>query len=634
MAKRIYGNLEVRGKVQVPNETINRVPTIDGSGEITSSATTSTELGYLSGVTSSIQTQLNDGATDLNDHITDATDAHDASAISNVPAGNLAATDVQGALNELQSDVDSRALDSAVIKKDGSVTFTADQSMGGFKLTNLAAPSASSDAANKNYVDSVAEGLKPKAAVRVATVVAGTLASSFENGDTVDGVVLATNDRILIKDQAAPAQNGIYIVQASGAPVRSTDFDSLTPIDEINGAYVAVQEGTANAGKLFVQSGVVAVLNTDPINFVFFNSISGLIGGDGITVSGSNISVDHDGEGLTFVANQLALELDGSTLSKSASGIKLSDTAVTPATIGSASETVTITVDQQGRLTAASEQSISITASQVSDFDEAAQDAVGSIVVDSADIDFTYNDATPSITGVLTTTGVVAATYGSATNVPQFTVDSKGRISSVTDIAITATDELVKVSANDTTAGYLEDKVVGGSGISLATLNDGANEDLQINLDINGLTAETVPANGDFIAIYDASASANRKMTRANFLGAIAPSPGDIAETSFSFANNQITPDDVVNLSFANGVVRSFEAQVSVALDATTDLFEEFEISGIQKGASWDISVESVGDLSGILFTITNAGQVQYTSENKAGFVLGTMKFRAQVTGV
>lgn len=120
-------------------------------------------------------------------------------------------------------------------------------------------------------------------------------------------------------------------------------------------------------------------------------------------------------------------------------------------------------------------------------------------------------------------------------------------------------------------------------------------------------------------------------MTRANFLGG---SAGDIAETSFAFSNNQVAAADITGFAFANGVVRSFEAQVSVALDATADLFEEFEISGIQKGANWDISVESVGDLSGILFTITNAGQVQYTSENKAGFVSGTMKFRAQVTGV
>ena len=87
---------------------------------------------------------------------------------------------------------------------------------------------------------------------------------------------------------------------------------------------------------MFVQYGVVATLNTDPINFTFFNSVAGLIGGDGITVSGSTISVDHDGEGLAFVANQLALELDGGTLSKSASGVKVADAGISNAQINAA----------------------------------------------------------------------------------------------------------------------------------------------------------------------------------------------------------------------------------------------------------------------------------------------------------
>ena len=199
---------------------------------------------------------------------------------------------------------------------------------------------------------------------------------------------------------------------------------------------------------------------------------------------------------MTFVATQLALELDGATLTKSSAGLKLSDTAVTPESFGSATETVSITVDQQGRLTAASEQLIDIPSTQVNDFVEAAQDAVGTILTDSADIDFTYNDGVPSITADLTTTGVVADTYGDATNIPQITVDSKGRITNVVDIPVTITDELVKVSANDTTPGYLEQKIVEGSGIDVAVLNDGGDEDLQISLDINGLTEETSPAAG------------------------------------------------------------------------------------------------------------------------------------------
>lgn len=247
----------------------------DANGIPTHSSVTSTELDYVSGVTSAIQTQLNAKL----------------ALAGGTMSGNIA--------------------------------------MGGNKVTGLGAPTTSTDAATKGYVDSVAEGLKPKAAARVATTAAGTLATSFENGDTIDGVVLATGNRILIKDQAAPAENGIYTVNASGAPTRATDFDSLSPIDEINGAMVGVQEGTANAGKIFVQYGTVATLGTDPINFVYFNSSAALVGGDGITVSGSNISVDHDGEGLTFSATQLALELDGSTLSKSASGLKVADGGIT-----------------------------------------------------------------------------------------------------------------------------------------------------------------------------------------------------------------------------------------------------------------------------------------------------------------
>jgi hypothetical protein len=236
---------------------------------------------------------------------------------------------IKQALQALETEVEAKADDADVIKKDGSVAFTADQSMGGFKLTNLAAPASSTDAVNKGYVDQAIEGLKPKEAVRVATTAPGTLASDFEAGDSVDGVTLVAGDRILLKDQADASENGIYVVQASGAPVRATDFDALTPFDEINGSLVAVQEGTDNAGKIFVQQGVVAEIDTDDIDFVFFNSSSALVGGDGITVSGSNISVDHDGEGLAFVADQLALELDGSTLSKGSSGLKVADAGIT-----------------------------------------------------------------------------------------------------------------------------------------------------------------------------------------------------------------------------------------------------------------------------------------------------------------
>lgn len=86
--------------------------------------------------------------------------------------------------------------------------------------------------------------------VRVATTANGTLATAYENGDTVDGVVLATGDRILLKDQTSGAENGIYTVNASGAPTRATDFDSDT--EALFGTYVKVTAGTTNAGRYYM----------------------------------------------------------------------------------------------------------------------------------------------------------------------------------------------------------------------------------------------------------------------------------------------------------------------------------------------------------------------------------------------
>lgn len=98
--------------------------------------------------------------------------------------------------------------------------------------------------ATKTYVDAMVAGLSWKQAVRAATTANGTLASAFANGSTIDGVTLATGDRILVKNQSTGAENGIYTVNASGAPTRSTDADSGA---ELVNASVYVSEGTTLA---------------------------------------------------------------------------------------------------------------------------------------------------------------------------------------------------------------------------------------------------------------------------------------------------------------------------------------------------------------------------------------------------
>lgn len=111
-------------------------------------------------------------------------------------------------------------------------------------------------------------------------------------------------------------------------------------------------------------------------------------------------------------------------------------------------------------------------------------------------------------------------------------------------------------------------------------------------------------------------------------------SSGDLVETAFSIANNQSAAANVTGFSFANGTVRSFYALVSLYLNASTPKYQEWVLQGIQKAASWNMSQETTGDSSGVVFTITNAGQIQYTSPNSSGFVAGTLKFKAITTSV
>lgn len=110
-----------------------------------------------------------------------------------------------------------------------------------------------------------------KAPVVAVATSNGTLASAFANGQTVDGVTLATSDRILLAGQTAPEENGIYTVNASGAPTRAVDFAGADQIRA--GAIIYVEEGTLNAGKVYkCTSPTVAekstfVLGTDNIDF-------------------------------------------------------------------------------------------------------------------------------------------------------------------------------------------------------------------------------------------------------------------------------------------------------------------------------------------------------------------------------
>lgn len=165
------------------------------------------------------------------------------------------------------------------------------------RIVNLASPSTSTDAVNKAYVDALVNGLTWKDEVRAATTTNGALATAYAAGQVIDGVTLATGDRILVKDQTTATENGIYIVAASGAPTRATDADATT---ELNNATVKVTSGTANVpGSTFTQTTQNPVVGTS--NLVFVASSGGTTytaDGTSLTLSGTTFSVNATYSGL------------------------------------------------------------------------------------------------------------------------------------------------------------------------------------------------------------------------------------------------------------------------------------------------------------------------------------------------
>lgn len=186
---------------------------------------------------------------------------------------------------------------------------TGDYSMNGHKITNLVAPTADGDAANKAYVDAARSGLDAKASARLATTsdigatynaTGGTsLRGQFTNApEVVDGIAVNQFDRILVKNQANGDENGIWVVSVVGTGTngvwdRATDFDQDAEVTA--GAYVWVTEGNSQADSGWVLTTndpiIIGGASGTPLTWVLFSSAGTLIAGDGLTKTGNTINV-------------------------------------------------------------------------------------------------------------------------------------------------------------------------------------------------------------------------------------------------------------------------------------------------------------------------------------------------------
>ena len=223
----------------------------------------------------------------------------------------LVAADIPSLLHTKISDFDTGVRTNRL---DQMTAPSAAVSFNSQKITNLADPTADADAANKGYVDGVAQGLDVKDSVVATTTVNGTLSTAFANGQSIDGVTLQTGDRILLKNQTTASQNGIYNVNASGAPSRATDMGTGS---NAAGAFVFVEQGTVNAENGFTCTSDTgsAVVGTNNLTFAQFSGAGQIIAGNGIAKDGNRLDVDlKSGGGLAIESGKIALTLGANSI--------------------------------------------------------------------------------------------------------------------------------------------------------------------------------------------------------------------------------------------------------------------------------------------------------------------------------
>jgi len=197
-------------------------------------------------------------------------------------------------------------------------------------VLRAATPAGDSDVATKQYVDGLLAGLHWKDSVRAATTANITLSGT----QTVDGVSLSADNRILVKDQTDKTENGIYLVKAS-AWERSSDMDEGS---EFPGAAVFVREGTANADLGYVcTNDADPTLGTDNIDFTQFNGAANITAGDGLDKTGNELSVNVDDSSIEIVGDSLQVKDSGivnDMLAGSIANNKLANSTISGVALG------------------------------------------------------------------------------------------------------------------------------------------------------------------------------------------------------------------------------------------------------------------------------------------------------------
>ena len=240
--------------------------------------------------------------------------------------------------NNLHFKADVDTVDTSLTQLVATVAgLTLSSAAGYVEMFGVAAPSTDNSAVNKSYVDAAVNGLDWLPAVRVASTENLTLASILSTL-VVDGVTLADGDRILLKNQTIPAQNGVYIVPMAVDPNDSRSLD-MPLAGDAKSKTVFVEEGTVNKdqGYLCTNDAATDTIGTHDLVFTQISGTGQISAGNAIIKTGNVLDVAVDGTTIVHTGDELSVPDSGIVTAKIADAavttVKIADDAVITAKI-------------------------------------------------------------------------------------------------------------------------------------------------------------------------------------------------------------------------------------------------------------------------------------------------------------
>ena len=426
-------------------------------------------------------------------------------ATGNIDGGNLNTGGIVSATGNIVTS--ANIVTDLIVGKTASVSITAVGSnqninltptgtgtvnVGNFIISNLATPIASSDAATKQYVDDVVQGLNIHDAcaaatpATLATITTGTI--TYNNGtagvganlvttgtfNLIDGVNVQTaGTRILVKNEANTAHNGIYVWSNATVITRAADFNSVPEVEA--GDFTFVTSGTAYDNTGWVQTDVVVTIGTDPIQFTQFSGAGSYTAGTGLTLTGSVFSITN--------------------------------TTVTAGAYGNGDYNATFTVNSQGQLSAAANVAITANAANLTGTTLNAT-IVNSSLTSVGTLGSLAVTANITAGNVYANAGTIGASLltGTLTTAAQPNITSVGSLSS---LVVTGTSNLGPVGNVTITGGsngqYLK---TNGSGVlSFGTIDTDTLANGNSNVDIataGGNVTTSVNGTANVLVVTDA----------------------------------------------------------------------------------------------------------------------------------